>query len=195
MWNSNNKYRRIIWRCNAKYKGRKGEAACHTPHLTEEQIKTAFVGAFNSCIKNKAEIIDACRKAIDAACDTAKLEENIEAMSDDCDVVAELIRRCVEENAHVSIKPEVYEEKYRSLIERYDEARQKLDTYQDELSSRTVKRERIEAFLRELEEKKALVTEFDEGLWNTMVESMTVYSYDNIVFEFKDGTKIKWRVK
>ena len=195
VWNSNNKYRRIVWRCNAKYKARQGEAACHTPHLTEEQITTAFVGAFNSCIKNKSEIIDACRAAIDAVCDTAKLEESIRAMNEECDVTAELIRRCVEENAHISIRPEIYEEKYRSLVERYETAKEKLDGYQAELSARMIKRERIEAFLRELESKKGLITEFDEGLWNTMVESMTVYAYDKIVFQFKDGTKVKWRIK
>ena len=195
VWNSNNKYRRIVWRCNAKYKGRQGEAACHTPHLSEEQIKDAFVGAFNSCIKNKAEIIDGCRAAITEVCSTAKLEENIKAMSDECDVTAELIRRCVEENAHVSIRPEIYEEKYRSLVERYEVAKAKLDDYQAELSSRMVKRERIEAFLRELEAKEELISEFDEGLWNTMVESMTVYSLDKIVFQFNDGTKVTWRIK
>ncbi|MBR3585751.1 MAG: recombinase zinc beta ribbon domain-containing protein, partial [Oscillospiraceae bacterium] len=138
IWNSNNKYRRIVWRCNAKYKSRQGEAVCNTPHLTEEQIMTAFVGAFNSCIKNKKEIIESCRAAIATVCDTTKLEERIAEMSEECDVTAELIRRCIEENAHISVQPEAYEEKYGALVERYETAKGKLDTLQADLSERKV---------------------------------------------------------
>ena len=43
VWHSNDKYRRVIYRCNNKYK----ETKCSTPHLTEEQIKDIFVNAFN----------------------------------------------------------------------------------------------------------------------------------------------------
>ena len=127
--------------------------------------------------------------------DTTKLEERIVEMSEECDVTAELIRRCIEENAHVSIQPEAYEMKYGALVERYETAKGKLDTLQADLSERKVKRERIDAFLKELERKKELITEFDEGLWNTMVETMTVHSHDNIVFQFRDGTKVKWQIK
>ena len=77
----------------------------------------------------------------------------------------------------------------------YETAKGNLDTLQADLSERKVKWERIDAFLKELERKKELVTEFDEGLWNTMVETMTVHSYDNIVFQFRDGTKVKWQIK
>ena len=119
VWNSNNKYRRVVWRCNAKYSKRQGSAACHTPHLTEEQVKKAFVGAFNSCIKNKSEIIAGCREAIALVCDTAGLEERAASYNEECEISAELIRKCIEKNAHVSIKPEVYRERYDSFAERY----------------------------------------------------------------------------
>lgn len=42
VWHSNSKYRRYIWRCNNKYKP---GYHCTTPHVTEEQIKEAFVQA------------------------------------------------------------------------------------------------------------------------------------------------------
>lgn len=38
VWHSTDKYRRVIYRCNKKYDGHK----CQTPHVTEEEIKTAF---------------------------------------------------------------------------------------------------------------------------------------------------------
>ena len=41
VWDSNTEYRRLIWQCNNKYKG----GHCHTPHLTESEIKAAFLSA------------------------------------------------------------------------------------------------------------------------------------------------------
>ncbi len=105
------------------------------------------------------------------------------------------IRKCIAENAHTVIKPEVYQEKYDALAERYDAAKSKLESYQEEILKRRLKRERIETFLTTLQNAKNLVDEFDEGLWNTMVESLTVYSYARVVFLFRDGTTIECGIR
>jgi len=44
VWNSTNKYRRVIWQCNYKFKG---ECKCGTPHLTEDTIKAKFLEAYS----------------------------------------------------------------------------------------------------------------------------------------------------
>ena len=196
VWNSNDeRYRHIVWQCNAKYKKRQGCAACRTPHLSEQQIKDAFIGAFNSCIKNRAEIIEACRAAIDGVCDTARLEESIKLMTDECAVVVGLIKKCIEENAKTVVDQTVFQEKYDALVERYETAKSQLETYQDEILKRRLRRERIETYLTTLQKAKNLITEFDEGLWSTMVESLTVYSYARVVFLFRDGSTVTWRIK
>lgn len=35
VWHSNSKYRRVIWRCNAKYES---SSPCSTPHLYEDDL-------------------------------------------------------------------------------------------------------------------------------------------------------------
>ena len=119
VWHSNNKYRTIMYRCNNKYgeKKRKGKE-CSTPALREAEIKEAFLGAFNSCITNRAEIIKNCRVAIDTVIDTTKLEIDVARLTEECAVVTEIIRKCVDENAHVSVDPQIYAEKYESLASR-----------------------------------------------------------------------------
>lgn len=54
VWHSNDKYRRIIYQCNNKFRNKTG---CRTPHLTEEEIKAYFVRAMNQIIADKDEII------------------------------------------------------------------------------------------------------------------------------------------
>ena len=39
------KYRKVIYQCNNKFN--KGKTNCKTPHLIEEEIKLAFIKAYN----------------------------------------------------------------------------------------------------------------------------------------------------
>ena len=52
VWHSTDQYRKIIYRCNSKYKDTK----CETPHVTEDEVKAAFVSAYNKLVSEKAEI-------------------------------------------------------------------------------------------------------------------------------------------
>ena len=54
VWHSTNKYRTVVWRCQHKYDNGK---PCKTPHVTEEQIKAAFVAEINQVIANKNQVL------------------------------------------------------------------------------------------------------------------------------------------
>ena len=196
VWHSTERYKRTVWICNRRYRNGKIEGTgCHTPHLSEEEIKTAFLGAFNRCISNKKEIIENCREALSTITDTEVLEQRAEILSEECELASDLIRKCVEENAHVTVDPAVYSEKYEALVKRYTKAKDQLDAIDEEISMRGVRRSHIEFFLDQLTTSKQLVTEFDTALWNTVVESMTVYSRERVVFRFKGGTEIEWEIE
>lgn len=145
-------------------------------------------------IKNRKEIIDNCIVAISEILDTSKLEKQAAELSEECAVVTELIRKCVDENAHISVDPKVYAEKYELLADRYAKAKDKLDETETEIASRNSRKNMIAAFLDKLEKQDHLITDFDTGLWNAVIESMTIYSKDHIVFKFKGGTEIKWSI-
>jgi len=46
-------------------------------------------------------------------------------------------------------------------------------------------------FMRELKKQKSIIAEFDEVLWYTLVDCITVYNETDIRFTFKDGTEYK----
>ena len=46
-------------------------------------------------------------------------------------------------------------------------------------------------FLAGLQKQEGLVTEFDEDLWYSLIEYMTVFDKEDVRFIFKDGTEIK----
>ena len=55
VWHSNSKYKKTVWRCNAKFDG---EKHCDTPTLDEEEIKARFLSVFNGLLDQKEETME-----------------------------------------------------------------------------------------------------------------------------------------
>lgn len=190
VWHSTDKYRRTVWQCNNKFKN---GTRCKTPHLSEETLQRAFVEAFNRVIENKDRIIEDFDAIIGVLVDTAALEKESTELRDECSVVMELIRKCVDENAHSTIDQSEYQERYNGLVERYEEAKQRLDAVSDEKQARAAKRENISRFLADLRQRDGLLAEFDEELWYATVDTVTVRSEREVSFAFKGGNEITTR--
>ena len=100
VWGSNTKYRRKVWRCNEKYKNAK---PCQTPHITEDEIKHRFLTAFNILMGGRDELLASCRLAQEVLCDCKELGDELEELLREIEVVTELIRKAVCENAHLPL--------------------------------------------------------------------------------------------
>lgn len=191
VWHSNSKYRRVIWQCNSKFKNHK---KCNTPHLYEDKIKQVFVEAFNSLIENKDEILNGYEEIIQALTDTSKLDNEGTRLMDELEIVAEMLKRCVEENAHTALNQEEYEERYKALAERYESIKEEIEGINEKRLERSAKKENIVEFIKELEVKESLITEFDEGLWLGTVEKVVVNTEEKITFIFKDDMELGWNI-
>ena len=62
VWHSTDKYRRVIWQCNSKFKD---QTRCQTPHLTEDEIREAFIRVVNSLITDRKEVLTELRSVRD----------------------------------------------------------------------------------------------------------------------------------
>ena len=100
----------------------------------------------------------------------------------------------MDENAHISVDPKVYAEKYEQLADRYAKAKDKLDKTETEIANRNSRKNMIAAFLDELEKQEHLITDFDTGLWNAVIESMTIYSKEHIFLSSKAEQKSSGRL-
>lgn len=105
-----------------------------------------------------------------------------------------MLRRCVEENANNALNQTEYEERYNALAERYESIKKGLEGIDEKRLERRTKQESILAFIKELEQRDGVVTEFDEELWNGSVEKVIVNTEEKITFVFKDGMEIEWNI-
>jgi site-specific DNA recombinase len=190
VWHSTSKYRRVIWQYNAKFKNGK---ECSTPHFYENELKALFVDAFNSLLTDRDSIFAAFEEIIADLTDNTALQKEAQTFQSECDVMLELMRQAVNENAQSALNQADYQLRYDSLVEQYENAKQRLKEANTQIAKRRTKRENIEVFIRTLQAQKKLPTEFDEGLWNATVDCLIVRSATEFTFRFKDGTELPWK--
>ena len=179
VWNSTSKYRRVIWQCNNKFKG---EHKCETPHLDEETIKARFVAAFNAILDSKGTILEDCRLMQATLTDCTGIDAEIESLLEEIEVVTELTKRCIAENSQTVQSQEEYATRYNGFVDPYEKTKAQLEQL------RTIKaaREAIGAFMFEVQELDAL-TDFDEKLWLTIIDTVTVHADGQMTFKFQGG--------
>ena len=109
-----------------------------------------------------------------------------EQLGIDAKVVTDLIAR----NARVAQNQKEYNERYDALVSRYEDTERKRDTVIEQIDQIMIRRRKIERFIESVKGLPELITEFDESLWAALVDSMTVYSKDRIVWKLTCGMEI-----
>ena len=191
VWHSTSKYRRVIWQCNGKFKG---EKRCSTPHLYEKDLQQAFVRFVNGLIADREEILAGLQEALVAITDNTALERERDALQAECEVVMELMRKMVQENARTAQDQSDYTARYATMTQRYDKANQKLAEVEKDITARSAKRQELEAFMRELGSRSELLTCFDKGLWLGIVHQVRVTKAGEFEFVLKSGPEVRQHI-
>ena len=187
VWNSNSKYRHSGWRCNRKYAN---DTHCNTPRIREEELKKAFLRAFNQVLGDKELYIAQFEEMLPMLADTFELEAKLSAAQTSCETAAERMRRYVDDNTRIIQDQAEYERQFNSMIGEHKAAESSINKLKDEILEQGVRKENIRRYLDELRTSGDIITEFDEALWQTIVESVTVHTDKVLSFKFRDGTEI-----
>lgn len=188
VWHSNSKYRRTIWRCNAKYES--GDT-CNTPHLYEDDLKQHFIAALSQMLTDRTTLLEDGRLILKELLDTATLDVDSNRTLQEMDVVAGMIRQMVNENANQVTDQVAYADRYNSLVERYEKLQAEYDALLHQKERRQIQAEAIGNCLTALEELDLLDITFTDALWNTVVDHVTVYADGRLMFHFKNGAEME----
>lgn len=188
VWHSNDKYRRVIYRCNRKYS--KGENKCKTPTITEEDIKAAFITAFNRLIADKGQVLEQCRCMQTLLSDTTEIDAELATALEEMNIVKELLIKCVEDNTKVQQSQEEFWNKYNNLEKRYEQAKNTVEELRFTRKEREHKLETIGAFMFEIHERDDIIDTFDDRLWCVTVQEMRVTHEGSFRMFFKNGLEI-----
>lgn len=183
VWHSNDKYKRVIYRCNSKYDG----TQCTTPHLTEDEIKAYFVKAVNQLLDNREEIIYNIGIVQKAVCNTASLNADKDRLYEEMVMLSELVENMIAENARTATNQEEYNLRFNAITKQYDSAKERYEQVTQRIQELDVKFEQLRAFQEKLYELENVV-QFDDALWGALVDFITVGN--DVVVTFRDGTEI-----
>ena len=188
VWNSTSKYRRVIWQCNNKFKC---EHKCSTPHLNEETIKARFLVAFGTLLDGKEAILENCEQVIAMYTDCSAIDTDLAELLREIDVVTELTRKCVEENAASAQDQSEYTARYNGYVERYNTAKARVETLEKERTLRLARVDAFDAFIRTIRNVDTVPAEFDDRLWLKVIDNVTVKNDGTLVFRFQNGVEIE----
>jgi len=187
VWGSNTKYRKTIWRCNEKYKG---NSKCSTPHVTEEEVKDKFMKAFNSILVYRKELIASCLLVQQAICDCTEIDAQIEELQRELDVIYELSRKAIYENAHGSMDLDDFSERNSEYQERYYKTLDQVKMLKEQKHEKQHKSVVLDIFITNIKRQAAALDAFDEQIWMAVIERVIVSAAGQLTFQFKDGTEV-----
>lgn len=186
VWHSTDKYKKTIWQCNYKF-DKKNKSQCQTPTLNEEEIKKMFIKVYNIMLSSKEEGIANLQEALKVVSGVEPIIEEIKITNEDIDKVV----KKTEDFIYSSLDKETDRKKELELQVRYDVLVKKLKDLERQKEEMLAKESMINAFIATIKDKKEIVTEFNEELFNVMIEKAIVNRDKSIEFIFNSGYKVK----
>jgi len=105
-------------------------------------------------------------------------------------VVAELSRKAIYENARNVVNQREWSERNSSYLERHRKATARVDELEATKRERVSRGKILEGFIRDIEKRPSVLTEFDEQLWLSVVDQMAVGRDGGMTFRFRNGAEI-----
>ena len=179
IWHSNDEYKTTIWRCNNKYKNDK---TCKVPHITFEQVKNAFIKAFNQLSINKDSVIEFIEKQCKNLIILEDLDKEISKKKVEVDGLFADLKEMIETNKSV--------EEYNALKIRYSNSAEELNAMCKNRKEQEQRKTAIDTYIANFKKLPTVIADWDSRIWNLMIDKAVVNGNKTITFFFKNGQQI-----
>ncbi|MEZ3433547.1 MAG: recombinase family protein [Lachnospiraceae bacterium] len=187
VWHSNSKHKKYIWRCNEKYEG---EETCNTPNLTEPEIESAFIVAFNGVLGEKEKYIQRFTELLPLLADTSDLEKKLVKAEDRHSSLMTKLRSYMDENTRQVQDQTEYNRQFSQMDAECEAAEKQIKSIQKKILEQSGRKEQIKRCLEQIQDCGDLLTDFNSELWNSMVEAVIVTREKVLTFRFRDGSEV-----
>ena len=144
-----------------------------------------FVDAYNKMIVNKDEILKNLESVLNQIISVESIEDKIKKVHEDIEAVVNEVEILIHSSKETDeIKQKELELKYDKLIQKLKDLERQKEEVMD-------KRNKINTFISNLRSKSDAITEFDEELFNIMIDKAVVHRDKGIEFIFNSGYKVK----
>ncbi|MFA5513483.1 MAG: hypothetical protein WDA17_01010 [Sphaerochaetaceae bacterium] len=135
-------------------------------------------------------LIEDCRLAQNVLCDTTAIDTELSELFREIEVVTELSRKAIYENARIAVDQTEWAERNNAYIERHHKATERIDELETAKRERLGKSKIIDGFIKDIKNRPLAIAEFDEKLWLAVIDQVTVDHDGIMTFRFKSGSEI-----
>lgn len=158
------------------------------PYIYEEEIKAAFIRAFNELVRQKQNLIEQSCDVIKSQFENGKLEEKLKRLEIKKNEVYK--KDCVllkKQAQQLEVKD--FEKDHAYNICEYDKVEKQIKDINDKMKQNTIVIIKINDMVREMKDKQA-ISYFDEELWYSLIDKVVVCKDKKLKFVFKNGMEI-----
>ncbi len=144
-------------------------------------------------IAEKEAIFTVCREGLDEVLDTRELDRVETQLQEQTVLISARACRLVEENARERRDQEEYQKEYDALAAEHEKLSQQMQEVEIQRKDKAERRQRIEVFLRMLEEQEECVT-FDPYTFVALVDKIVVGQNKKLGIKFRNGMKYEYTI-
>jgi site-specific DNA recombinase len=187
VWHSTDRYRKVIYRCNRKYKEKK---VPNFPRHRGRGQSGVRVGIQPAGDREKGDHRKCGNHPQDALL-TDTLQEEKRKLEDEMAVIVEMTQNIVAENARVAQDQDEYQKRYDRLVQRYEAAKARYDEVVSAISAKEAQDERLSDFIKTLKSQDGTfsnLTAVFGAAWSSTSRSAGTRKSRS---PFRDGTEIQ----
>ena len=183
VWHSTDKYRKVIFQCNKKFKN---EKKCTTGNVSEEGIKLLFVNAVKNLLKNE-DLLEVRDVILEPFMADPELDDRLLTLQAKAQNLSQQVEILINNSAK-SGNVQLFQKQYDLLKTEHESVVKKIEETETAISEKHRKYVAISEFFNTLEELGDTELTFSEELWVSLIEKAMV-GKDTITFIFKDGSE------
>ena len=188
-WNSTNSSWKIVWQCKTYIMD--GKEACSAKAVPESGLMDIFIQMFNNLYENRDEFIKTLTENIEKIILQKPDIEAAQALDNRIEELKNELKRLIRFQVNNGIDSEVYNEEYKSISGELEEARKKRLEHDRVNDFKDVLKQRSDEILQTIKSRESLLEEFDEEIFNALVEKIEVISPTRYIFELKNGVRFE----
>ncbi|MGN8230422.1 recombinase family protein [Paenibacillus polymyxa] len=187
-WNSNNPSKKVVWQCKTYVN--EGKTACDAKSVDEQVLHSAFVRLFNRMYENKKRLIKTLKANIESVLSSRVEQEPLLNIEGQMQQLKSDLKELVNLKLRNQIDEIIYDEETNRLSSELNELRQQMLILEEEEDQKAKIKERVDEIIRVLISRQDILKQFDDNLFNALVEKITILSPAHFVFTLKSGMSI-----
>jgi site-specific DNA recombinase len=168
-----------------------GKDACDAKAVDENVLMHAFVKMFNKIYENRQSFIKTLTENIEMIILQRPNIRETEALDKRIGELKNELKRLIRFQVNNNVDSEVYNEEYKSISGELEEVRKKRLEHDKVNDLKDGLKQRFDEILQTINSRDSLLEEFDEEIFNALVEKIEILTPTHFVFELKSRMRVE----